>query len=619
MIDPADHIESVARLLLGEPNARLSTKTQLRYGTHGSLSIEIAGEAKGTWFDHEANSGGGVLDLIQREKGLANGAAMDWLKAELRLEDGARRERRILATYDYRDERGELRYQVVRLEPKDFRQRRPAADGWEWSIKGLEPLPYRLPDMLASAGGPVFVVEGEKDADALAALGLVATCNSGGAGKWAPGLSRWLRGRKVYILPDNDDAGRKHAEIVARELRGVAAFVAICPLPGLPPKGDVSDWLAAGGDREQLLELCRRAGEAEPPSRFGTVTWGEIDFDARQTSYLVKRLLSTTAMSVVYGESGCGKTFVAMDIALHVALGWDWRGRKVKRAGVLYLALEGGLLGSARRIAAFRRHHRRDIDDDVPFAVVPSAVNLLAPEVDVEDLITEVRRLSACMAEPIALIVVDTLSRALAGGRENTPEDMGSFVRNVDRLRQETGAHVLIVHHSGKDRAAGARGHSLLRAATDTEIEIAKDDEAGIATATVRKQRDDGAGDAFAFRLEPVPLGYDADGDEVTSCVVVEAEAEPSRRGQPKLSDRQRLALKALDDCLLDAGKPTPGGAHYPQGVRVVSKDLWRSYLFKAGVLDEEAANPRSDFKKLFDALCAKKCMGAWGDLLWKA
>lgn len=174
-------------------------------------------------------------------------------------------QRKIASTYDYRDEVGELVFQVVRFEPKDFKQRRPKpGGGWNWSVKGVRVIPYRLPQLLNNSDQAVFVVEGEKDADKLAKLGLLATCNAGGAGNWTKDLAAFLHGRDVVILPDNDEAGQRHAQKVASSLLNVAERIRIVELPELPAKGDVSDWLNAGGNRESLLELVDRCEAWQP-------------------------------------------------------------------------------------------------------------------------------------------------------------------------------------------------------------------------------------------------------------------------------------------------------------------------------------------------------------------
>ena len=269
--DLASLMPQVARLLCGEPNAALSSKTELRYGSQGSLSISLT---KGTWYDHEQDQGGGVLDLIARETGRERmGDCLAWLR-ENGIEPSPRNgldpkpNKRVVARYDYRDATGALRYQVERLEPKTFRQRRPSpsANGdWLYDLKGVEPLPYRLPEVCKAIACEllVVIVEGEKDADALAGLGMVGSCNSGGAGKWQPALTQHFKGAQVVIIGDNDPAGRKHMGQVADALVSVAASVSMLDLsahwPECPDKGDISDWIAAGGTPEQLTELLAKA------------------------------------------------------------------------------------------------------------------------------------------------------------------------------------------------------------------------------------------------------------------------------------------------------------------------------------------------------------------------
>ena len=214
----------------------------------------------------------GVVIGALRERGLwaqrANGADRS----------AANGSPRIVATYDYRDAAGKVLFQVCRSSDKSFPQRRRdvANGGWVWNIDGVRRVLYRLPELIAAPTDCiVFVVEGEKDVDRLLSLGLVATCNPGGAGKWRREFNVFFRGRDVVILPDNDDAGRDHARSIAVNLAPVAARIRIVELPGLSPKGDVSDWLAAGGTRnemERLIEAApvyRQNGEgrilSEPP------------------------------------------------------------------------------------------------------------------------------------------------------------------------------------------------------------------------------------------------------------------------------------------------------------------------------------------------------------------
>jgi len=185
---------------------------------------------------------------------------------DLMPSDNGNARQRIVATYDYRDADGQLVFQAVRFHPKGFRQRQPDGNGgWVWNLQGVNRVPYRLPELLAAdSTAPVFIPEGERDCDRLIGLGLAATCNAGGAGKWTAAYSSHLRGRNVAILPDNDSPGRQHAQKVAQSLQGTAASVKILRLPGLPEKGDVSDWLDNGGTVDELRQLADAASEWEP-------------------------------------------------------------------------------------------------------------------------------------------------------------------------------------------------------------------------------------------------------------------------------------------------------------------------------------------------------------------
>lgn len=250
--DGCPDIVTLATALWGEPSKR--TDGEVRFGANGSKSVKPA--PLNLWADHETNESGGYLELYKAKFGTLPDKPKPASKG------------RIVASYDYTDEAGALLFQVVRYDPKTFRQRRPdpsARGGWSWSVKGVRQVPYRLPDLIAApADTAVYIPEGEKDADNLRRLGLVATCNAGGAGKWHADLSRHLEGRPVVILPDNDQAGTSHARALVDQLHGVASSLKVVHLPDLPEKGDVSDWLGRGGTAEDLIRLAREAPEAAP-------------------------------------------------------------------------------------------------------------------------------------------------------------------------------------------------------------------------------------------------------------------------------------------------------------------------------------------------------------------
>ncbi len=279
--DLARAIEAVARELLGEPVETARGGRLLRFGSsRGSLAVDLD---KGVWHDHTGGAGGkggGVLDLIRAQLGIDKAGAVQWLRdRKLANAEPPAPKRREVAAYDYHDEAGELLFQVVRFEPKDFRQRRPdGRGGWEWKLGKLRRVLYRLPELLAAmeAGNTIFIAEGEKAVDALRAAGLAATCSPGGAGKWRAEYCAALRGAAVVVLPDNDDAGRAHAASVAEALAGIVADLRVLALPGLPDKGDVADWMGQGGSAADLRDLAASAppytpaaapaGAGEPPA-----------------------------------------------------------------------------------------------------------------------------------------------------------------------------------------------------------------------------------------------------------------------------------------------------------------------------------------------------------------
>jgi Protein of unknown function (DUF3987) len=259
-------MEPVALRLLGEPNQKHGN--EWRYGNRGSLAVDLQ---NGRWFDHEANKGGGVLDLIRRQ-GHDQPAA--WLRREgltAQPHVVSRTAQKIIKTYDYTDGGGVLLFQVVRFEPKYFRQRRPDGNGgWTWSLGETRRVLYRLPQIATAIGRgeAVYIVEGEKDAHTLGERGLTATTNPGGANKWRPEYAEALRRADVVIIGDNDQAGRDHVAQVASSLHGVARRVRVFNLaaawPECPAKGDITGWIEAGHTVAELETLVAALPEWKP-------------------------------------------------------------------------------------------------------------------------------------------------------------------------------------------------------------------------------------------------------------------------------------------------------------------------------------------------------------------
>ena len=244
----------------------------------------------------------------------------------------SRRKRKIVETYDYRSAKGNVEYQSVRYDPKDFAQRRPDGRGdYIWNLDGVERVLYRLPELqVANLDEMVYVPEGEKDVDLLAKLGLVATTNPQGAGNWRDEFTAALKRRHVAILQDNDEAGRKHAEKVARSLYGEAASLKVVVLPDLPEGGDVSDWLNAGNSVDDLLRIVDERPQWEPPPStddtpdlFDEVGTLLSEVDEESVEWLWEGRIPLGKVTVIDGDPGTGKSTLTIDLAARVSTGRD--------------------------------------------------------------------------------------------------------------------------------------------------------------------------------------------------------------------------------------------------------------------------------------------------------
>ena len=338
-----------------------------------------------------------------------------------------------------------------------------------------------------------------------------------------------------------------------------------------------------------------------------------------QANDFVEGLLITGGMSVIYGQSNSGKTFFATDLALHVASGWPWNDRDIVRCAVLYCALEGSH-GIKNRVHAFKSTHGLT---QLPFAILPVSIDLLNPSGHVDAVLETIRRINKQTGLAVGLTVMDTLSRAMAGGNENAPDDMGMLVTNGTRIQQEGETHVSWVHHSGKDEAKGARGHSLLRAATDTEIEITADGPQR--TARVTKQRDLDCDGEFTFTLKVVELGKNTRGKPITSCVVdygdraalgrvATAGAASARR---HLTGHNKRALEVLIDLCAASGQAGYPGV--PSGVQSVPEKWWRDRFYDRSAPGDSEDAKQKAFRRASVALINEHLVGMANRRVWSA
>lgn len=412
--------------------------------------------------------------------------------------------------YRYSDNEGRLRYEVLRRPPKRFLQRRPdptSNDGWAWNLDGVERIPYRLVNltMAAEDGGIAYVVEGEKDADRLTALRLTATTNAGGAQwQWPDEWAEHFRGlHQVIVIADNDDIGRKaarhRAAVIAKTVPDVRV---IEQLPGVPAKGDVSDWLDAGGTLEELVELAERAPTVADLADTDEDELSYIDrlrqqllvgdaiMNIQPPEPLIDGLLDLNSLAALYGRAGQGKSFVAIDWALSVSTGSWWFGHKVTPGRVLYVIAEGAV-GVPQRIDAWKHGRQTWGIGDIVWLPVPIDIFHAGHALDVARFAKELAP---------SLIVIDTLARSVPTADENSAKDMGVVVLHADRLRRATGACVLVVHHTGHDEAKGMRGSTVLEAAMDTTLSCRRNDEDAIEIVST-KQKNRHSGERWKFAL----------------------------------------------------------------------------------------------------------------------
>jgi hypothetical protein len=279
------------------------------------------------------------------------------------------------------------------------------------------------------------------------------------------------------------------------------------------------------------------AQEAEP-SRFRLRRFNDLKIGAERT-YLVKGLIPRTGLVVVWGPPKCGKSFWAFDLALHVALGWEYRGRRVQQGPTVYCAFEGGS-GYNARAEAFRQQHLRDGPESFDFYLLDAQIDLVA---DHRGIIAAIQ-LQITDGRPPACVVLDTLNRSLAGSESND-KDMAMYIRAADAIRETFGCAVIIVHHCGVE-GTRPRGHTSLTGAVDAQLAVKRDAAKNIIV-TVEWMKDGAEGDVIASRLDPVDVGTDIDGDPISSCIVLPVEnLIPDTSSGPRLSKNQETMFSIL-------------------------------------------------------------------------
>jgi GTPase SAR1 family protein len=413
-------------------------------------------------------------------------------------------------------------------------------------------------------------------------------------------LDKHFAGAQIVVIPDNDPQatvkktgelrfhdddrpvlpGQDHAKAVATRLMDIAKDVKHLELPGLPLKGDVVDWLDGGGNIDQLYDLVDVLGSYEPEpfqSSFHAVTWSGMDDPGPEHEWLVKNTLTRKELSMVAGESKAGKSFLVLDLALSVAQGIQWFGRRTMQGGVIYQAGEGAT-GIKKRIRAYREEYNLTTKDDLPFVLLPSRVDLYNSDDHTEALIDEINQWKKRFKVPLELIVIDTWATATPGANENDGKDVSIVLDRCAKINKATDAAVLLVHHMNSG-GAKVRGHTSILANLENVLIVKQvedhhdENNRQIREAVLDKNKDGEGGQSFRFVLKGVRIGTDEDGDAVTSCVVkmpdgAASDAQPVER--PNVTNSEATLLRAIEKALDESGSAPPSNSGLPSGAESV-------------------------------------------------
>ena len=378
------------------------------------------------------------------------------------------------------------------------------------------------------------------------------------------------------------------------------------PMHDEPPPGRFDDGETL--DNIQGFQPQLRSDEPPPPTgkHFEIIPFDQVKLST-EPNYAVKGLLPRRGLAVVWGPPKCGKSFFVSDLMLHVALGWSYRGHRVRQGSVVYCCLEGAD-GFRARLEAFRQH-KMTKPAAVPFYLCPTPLSLVADHPAFEAAV----RQTLGQVVPAA-VVIDTVNRSLAGS-ESDDRDMSAYIKAADALRDAFGCLVLLVHHCGID-ASRPRGHTSLAGAVDAQIAVKKDANNSI-LAEVQFMKDGPEGEHIVSKLASVQVGTDTDGDPITSCVIeaVNGERQPKPDKTVKLTNSEKLGLDALLFASLGKGQPLPAAMGIPGNPKAVSVQQWRDELHARGIVDIKSH--RMEYKRVHDGLCAKGKAAEQDGLIW--
>jgi len=462
--------------------------------------------------------------------------------------------------WHYTDEDGtslfiKQRFKTFDSKGKTYKTLRVMPDGSRVGKLGdCRLVPYKLPELrqATAAGRVVYITEGEKAADALGSLGVVATTSHAGAGGWNDDLNQYFKDANVVVVPDNDLVGWHYAQKVTEALIPFAKSVRVLDLNLSNPKEDAYEWVNRyDGSRTLLAQIAKacpivksaedvwtpqrlslyvpeptQVADEAAKSKFLVESWDSIKDEP--VEWLIESIIPRRAFVALYAPPASFKSFIALDIAEAVATGRDWMGYKIpKKGAVLFISGEGhGGMGA--RVKACKIQNNSP--DGANMYVIRAQINIRSSQEDFDALVAAINELVAQIDEPLEIIILDTLMRMSGGNfNENSSEDMGGFIAQTGKLQQLYNCALMVIHHSGK-HIKGLRGHSSLLGAVDTELEITRQDSVinsadpsviGNAILTVSKQKDGADSILVGIEVVLVEIGISSLGFEITTSLAV--------------------------------------------------------------------------------------------------
>lgn len=324
------------------------------------------------------------------------------------------------------------------------------------------------------------------------------------------------------------------------------------------------------------------APRGKPRAKFELIRADNLRFT--EINYLVDRLIEAESLAMLFGDPGCGKSFVALDLAACIATGRPFHGREVRQGAVVYICGEGKN-GIKRRLMAWEKHNGVSLSEH-PLFVSSVAAQFLSPE-SVNDVLESIDAAAEAAGDAVALIIVDTLNRNMGAGDENSAKDMTGFVSAVDGVKGRYGAAAMVVHHTGHANKERARGSMSLLGALDAEYRVEKVGKATI-TLTNTKMKDAAQPDPIAFELVQVEVARSGRGEPITSGALTETDAP--EKAPRRLRGKALIAMQAFGDALAAHGV-TKTGQDFPSNRQCVSLEHWREHCDRHGLTDGESAS----------------------------